>query len=205
LSKPSLLLLLAVPAMLALSRPIAPAQAAETAPPPPHSGAAQAVGRSPFRLDGSAAAAPTLGTASLTVDDQIHLGAASDLFKDGALFLWSDATGNPGLGTAALASNSTGQHNTAVGAGALTASTTGSNNTAIGDSAMGASLTATRNTAVGFDALEYNEYAQFNTAVGYQALRKATGTYVYGFTTYGDNTSTASWASRPPRSSSRRA
>ena len=144
--------------------------------------------------EASAATTPAFGSASLTVSDQIHLAAASDLFKNGVVFLWDDLEGNTALGREALASvTGFADRNTAVGRGALRSTTGagnplfGSFNTAIGDRALydntlGFVNTATgalalsnnstgyRNTATGAYALQSNTVGSYNTAVGNNAL-----------------------------------
>jgi hypothetical protein len=92
----------------------------------------------------TAASVPSLGSPSLTVDANVALGAASNLFKAGSVFLWDDTTGNTALGRLAL-SSATG---TAVG------------NTAIGREAL-------RDTVAGASAY----FGSYNTAVGNEALR----------------------------------
>ncbi len=115
--------------------------------------------------------APTLGDASLTVDQQLHLGSASDVFKDDLLFLWSDSDGNLGVGSRGLESNTLGIENTAVGADALRDNTTGSANTAVGEEALRDNTSGFSNTAVGENALKGNESGSENTAVGDGTLR----------------------------------
>lgn len=134
-------------------------------------------------------AAPTIGDAALSVDGDVHLDDASTLFKDGALFLWDDAS-NLALGRGALENTTTGGSNVAVGPGALRYGTTGSRNTAVGyqalnsDSNTGAYGLGFDNTAVGDRALYSNQASysydadagmdvfkgSFNTAIGSQAL-----------------------------------
>lgn len=151
-------------------------------------------------------AAPTLGSPSLSVDANIALGAASNMFKDGAVFLWDDTTGNLALGRLALAS-ATGtatrntavgrealryteagsgpgdlSENTAVGYFALRANTTGRHNTATGSGALQANTTGYLNTGIGVDALRSNTEGESNTAVGAEAL--------YSNVTGGQNTAT---------------
>lgn len=102
-------------------------------------------------------AAPST-TPSLVVDDEIHLGSDSDIFREGASFLWTDGTGSSTTGSLA------------VGLGALQAMT-GTNNTAVGHTALFANTTGTNNSAFGEDALGYNEMGSFNSAFGEDALR----------------------------------
>lgn len=103
--------------------------------------------------------APILSaTPSLTVDDQVHLGAASDLFKAGSPFIWDDAS-NTGLGRKALVANTTGIGTTASGAYALYANTTGSYNVANGTFALKSNTEGEYNTAIGSYAMFYNDTA----------------------------------------------
>lgn len=126
----------------------------------------------------SASTSPVLGAGSLTVAGQIHLGAASDVFKEGDLFLWDDEDGhNTSLGRNALSSLSGGAHdNTALGFEALRSTAGdemhfyGSNNTAVGSAALRGNTNGVGNTATGFEALHTNTAGAFNTAVGFQAL-----------------------------------
>lgn len=111
-------------------------------------------------------------TPSVTVDDQIHLGASTSLFKDGAVFLWNDgAGGNTGLGYSSLSSTTTGTFNTAVGRTTLVRNIDGDKNTGIGDSALYFNL-GDGNTAVGSNGMYYNVDGSYNTAVGRGALYK---------------------------------
>jgi hypothetical protein len=147
----------------------------------------------------SAAATPTQAAASLTVANQIHLAAQSDLFKDDSVFLWDDSEGNTALGRNALASVSgTANHNTALGRGALRDTTGGmnpahgSNNTAVGDRALYSNYIGFFNTAVGSEALFSNFQGNGNTAVGGQALlSNTTGTFntASGWNALGSNES----------------
>jgi trimeric autotransporter adhesin len=128
----------------------------------------------------SAASTPTAGPASLSVTDQVHLGAASDLFKDGSVFLWDDDDGNTALGRNALASVSgDATNNTAFGRRALE-NTTGGDlfeghaNTAVGDLALLYNTTGDRNTASGAFALVSNTTGHNNTASGASALKDNT-------------------------------
>jgi Chaperone of endosialidase len=109
-----------------------------------------------------AAVAPTLSAnPSLTVDGQIHLAAASQIFKGSDLFLWSDATANDlALGEAALSSNSTGARNVALGSLSMESNTTGYDNVALGH-----------------EALRYATGSVGSVAIGKGALRNATGAY----------------------------
>jgi hypothetical protein len=149
----------------------------------------------------SAASAPSLGAASLAVSQQVHLGVASDVFKDGEVFLWDDQDGNTALGRTALSSvsgsaynntavgsgalqNTTGgetyfgSYNTAIGTQALQANTTGRNNTASGAFALVANTEGYSNTATGTSALIANTTGRDNTAMGFNALASnVTGQY----------------------------
>ena len=142
--------------------------------------------------------APTLGAASLTVDQQIHLGLDSSFFLGGELFLWGQTgvsgrqntalgggalgslsaspytNDNTAIGFRALAMHVQGYGNTAVGSGALinntrTAAYYGSRNTAVGTSSLYRS-TGNENVAVGTNAMRNNTTGRFNTAVGARAL-----------------------------------
>jgi hypothetical protein len=144
------------------------------------------------------ASVPSLGSPSLAVDANVALGAASNLFKDGSVFLWDDdTTGNTALGRLALfsaagnATNNTavgrealrntvwgffpdvwqGSDNTGIGSFALWSNTTGAGNTASGSDALFSSTTGSWNTASGNGALFFNTTGRGNTAIGYWALR----------------------------------
>jgi hypothetical protein len=132
----------------------------------------------------TAAAVPTLGSPSLTVDANVALGAASNLFKEGSVFLWDDTTGNTAVGRLALSSaTGTADHNTAVGREALrytvqgALSSYGSYNTAVGDRALRSNTTGELNTASGYRALGSNTTGSGNTASGYRALFSNTTGY----------------------------
>jgi hypothetical protein len=131
-----------------------------------------------------AAAAPTIGTPSLRVSANVALGAASNLFKDGEVFLWDDSAGNTALGRNALRSaTGTTRNNTAVGRDALRDATGdsgfyGSFNTALGRGALRYNTTGFFNTASGDRALFANDSGYHNTASGYRALAaNTTGSY----------------------------
>lgn len=124
-----------------------------------------------------AKAAPSKGSASLSLAGQVHLGPASDFFKDDGLFLWDDTTGNLSLGRNALSlvsGNATG--NTALGREALNVTGdgpdpwSGSDNTAVGNRAMINNTVGDSNTAVGASTLAANTTGYYNTAVGIVAL-----------------------------------
>jgi hypothetical protein len=85
----------------------------------------------------------------------------------------SDAAGNTGGGSGALANNTTGFNNTAYGAGALGANEDNFN-TASGAGALANNTTGSNNTASGFNALERNTTGSNNTASGTEALRQNT-------------------------------
>jgi len=122
----------------------------------------------------SALAPAASATPSLTVDDQIHLGESSDLFKGGSLLLWDDAIGNFGLGRSALSSNTTGVANTASGNRALFSNETGFRNTASGFRALFSNTVGRGNTATGFQTLVSNTDGTQNTGTGLEALHKNT-------------------------------
>lgn len=131
-----------------------------------------------------AEAAPSLGSASLGVDQQIHLGKASQIFKDGEIFLWDEVfslgpgaeSGNTALGRRALASNTLsapgqGASNTALGFEALKANSSGNSNTAVGVASLRENLSGESNVAVGQAAVASNTTGGNNTAIGVLALR----------------------------------
>jgi hypothetical protein len=137
------------------------------------------------------------------LDGQIHLAAASSVFKDGVLFLWNDSS-NTALGRRALGSNTTGANNTASGLGALLDNTTGSGNTATGAAALSYNADGSDNTATGRRALFSNTLGSDNTATGSFALystvsgreNTATGDYALYSTTGLYNTATGAHALR---------
>lgn len=119
--------------------------------------------------------APSTPDPSLTIDKDLGLGAASNIFKAGSTLLWDDAAGNLALGRSALTSNSIGGDNTAVGYRALYSNGTGESNVAVGTRALFNDPDGARNTAVGSHAA-YASYAGYsNTALGSDALRNSTG------------------------------
>lgn len=129
----------------------------------------------------SAASAPSLGTPSLNLSSHLALSAASNLFKDGAVFLWDDTTGNTAVGRQALASaTGTATRNTAMGRETLRYTDAGpepadgSENTALGDFALRQNSTGHHNTAAGFEALAANTTGFLNTATGSGALTNNT-------------------------------
>jgi hypothetical protein len=149
----------------------------------------------------SEGAAPTLGSASLTVSNQIHLGAASSFFVEDELFLWSDSAGNTSLGRDALSSaHGSSQGNTALGWKALQSTGTGANsvtaqfNVAVGFQALYKNTLGHRNTAVGTVAMKENLTGNLNVAIGVGALDDNTdGSYNHaiGWTALGSNTTGA--------------
>lgn len=149
------------------------------------------------------AAAPTLGSPSLTISDNLALGSASNVFKGGEPLLWNDTSGNTALGRRALHVASgdmlgntalgsaalehtvdggglhDGYWNTGVGANALALNRTGRGNTAVGgNSLIGnvplSSNTGDFNTAIGFEALFDNSSGSMNTVIGRSALANNT-------------------------------
>lgn len=163
--------------------------ARDTAPVPAFGGALSSptLGnrRSGSRVGGVETLAPSSSaTPSLVVEDQIHLGAASSIFQDGSVFLWNDGfdpanpfamvTSNTGLGSSALAANTTGWSNTASGSRALNSNTEGRLNTATGSGALSSNTTGILNTASGAFALFTNTMGSRNTASGYVALFNST-------------------------------
>ena len=141
----------------------------------------------------ASAASPTVGPASLSVSNQVHLGDASAFFKEGELFLWDDdggyspgAFGNTALGRNALSSVDYNDKNTAIGrdalreakrgqAGTYTYQSEGSGNTAVGYKVLSSGTSGSRNTAMGNYALQLNDDGFSNTAIGYDALRSNQG------------------------------
>ncbi len=121
------------------------------------------------------AAAPSLGTASMTLDEQLHLGTNSHIFKSSEVLLWDDSTiALTAFGRNALGLNTTGTDNTAVGYIALDSNTSGQGNTAVGSRAMIDNTTGSFNVAVGWLALEDNSTGSSNTALGIKALHSNT-------------------------------
>lgn len=84
---------------------------------------------------------------------------------------------NVAIGTAALASNTSGEHNIAMGYQALTANSTGLDNAAIGFYAMAANTTGQNNTAIGWRSLSSNLDGSDNTAIGNDSLTVAKSAY----------------------------
>lgn len=119
--------------------------------------------------------APVPGAGAIGLSGGINLSAASNLFKDGATFLWDD-TGlqNVAVGRNALSSVTTGSQNTALGEDALLANDVGGGNVAIGEDAMLMNLAGILNTTVGHQALAANTNGNFNTAIGETALASNT-------------------------------
>ena len=119
------------------------------------------------------APSPTLGAASLALDEQVHLGPASDVFRDGDLFLWTDSS-NLALGGRALESNTTGVFGTAFGESALLSNTSGGGNSAFGWSVLTGNTEGHSNSGFGFRALFSNETGIHNSAFGAGAMRFVT-------------------------------
>jgi hypothetical protein len=127
----------------------------------------------------SAAAAPSpFDDASLSVTENVRLGASSNVFKAGKVLLWDDADDNIALGRDALASNTSGTGNSAFGASALSSNTNGESNTTVGRNAALESISADYTVAVGAQALRSNTSGIGNVAVGADALRNL-GSYAY--------------------------
>jgi hypothetical protein len=122
-----------------------------------------------------AAGSPACGDGA--AGDSIALGQSALAANAGAL--------NTGVGWAALASNTTGQHNTADGASALQSNTTGSFNTALGSGALRSNVTNSYSVAVGVEALAATT-AGGNTAIGFWSLHE--NTLGDGNTALGGNT-----------------
>jgi hypothetical protein len=81
----------------------------------------------------------------------------------------NNRTGNTVLGTTALDSNTTGNHNIAIGLNANTANTTGIYNVAIGTDANAANIASEGNIAIGYNALKANVQNR-NIAIGLEAM-----------------------------------
>ena len=144
------------------------------------------------RAGAKTSSVPVLGTPSLTLDGNLSLGTASNLFKGGSALLWDDTTGNLALGHQALASNVNGYKNTVVGSQALYSNvggtgyegsvnavfgdqslfsdTTGYFNVAMGHQALYSNTTGARNVAIGLNAQHYGSAGNYDTAVGYRAM-----------------------------------
>jgi hypothetical protein len=128
----------------------------------------------------STASTPTLGPASLSVSQQVHLAPGSSVFKGGLVFLWDDADGNTALGRGAMSEVTDVSMNTAVGVNALRTSTvsglpsSGSRNSAFGYRALETNGTGMSNAAFGSFALSKNSGGEGNTAVGDNALSQST-------------------------------
>jgi hypothetical protein len=131
-------------------------------------------------------AAPAGVNPSLTVDGDVVLADAGNVFKGPDLFLWDDGGSlNLALGRQALISNTTGASNTALGSLALSTNTAGSRNTAVGANSLRNNVYENYNTAVGYQALYTSYDGRHNTAVGSYAL--ASNTYSNSNTAVGSN------------------
>ena len=144
-----------------------------------------------------AAAAPTLGDASLNLAGQLHVGADTAIFgyhgNATSLLFWSDTGGNQGFGPSALESNtglanfntavgqaalkknSDGDHNTAIGFASLFSNTIGTHNTGVGVNSLLSNIDGNYNTGAGVEALYANSTGDSNTAAGVRALYSSTG------------------------------
>ena len=99
----------------------------------------------------------------------------SALYKNGIGVTQSyEAIFNTGVGSKALANNTTGYQNTAIGFQALINSTTGGNNTALGSQALYGNTTGSVNTALGNKSLSSSNPGSFNTTAGYGAMQFST-------------------------------
>lgn len=137
----------------------------------------------------AAAPDPSTEGRSLSVESNIELGSAANLFKGGQVLLWTDGaspgTGNTALGEGALASNADGFANTAIGLNALTANTGGITNVAVGYHALEANTTGGSNTAIGAAALPAATTGAYNTVMGYgSGYNISTGMYNTGVGTW---------------------
>ena len=91
----------------------------------------------------------------------------------------ADASGiyNTGLGSYALATNTSGESNTAVGSVALNSNTTGGSNVAVGTAALLSNTTGSLNVAIGASSMISNTVGRENNAVGSGSLQYSTGSY----------------------------
>mgnify|MGYP000548150763 CR=1 FL=1 len=100
----------------------------------------------------------------------LFLGAKpNNLVKIGA----NSASNNVGVGTDALAANTSGSYNLGVGNGALYENTTGGYNIALGQEALSANKVGSNNTAIGRFALK-QATVNGNTAIGLESSRSNT-------------------------------
>ncbi len=107
---------------------------------------------------------------SVTVDRDLALGASSNIYKDGEIFLWDETGGgNLGVGRNALSAN-TGGANTGVGTNALKSNIYGDFNTAVGSGALYSNISGNWNTAGGWGALVWNQEGTSNSGFGARAL-----------------------------------
>ncbi len=125
----------------------------------------------------TAAPDPATEPRSLTLDSNLELGAAANIFKDGGLLLWTD-TSNTALGSGALSSLTTGTNNVAVGGDALRdLDQLGYANTAVGTLSLAALDSGFGNTAVGFRSLD-NTTGIRNIGIGlYAGSSLGSGSY----------------------------
>ncbi len=100
------------------------------------------------------------------------------------------ASANTGIGTRALAANTTGNGLVAVGQGALSFNTTGLSNTAVGSGSLLNNTTGQDNTAVGRLALSGNSTAGGNSAFGSNSLtiNSGSGNTAIGANSLSNNT-----------------
>jgi hypothetical protein len=97
--------------------------------------------------------------------------------RNGALFVHTTGTTNLFVGPGAGNLGTSGYgNNTGVGSQALAANTTGFHNSAFGEDALIANTSGAYNSAFGKDALRTNTTSNSNSAFGYAALRANTGT-----------------------------
>lgn len=137
---------------------------------------------------------PVLNNPSLSVESDVALADGSNVFKDGAPFLWDNSgSGNTGVGRFALSSITTGGGNTAVGWNALKYGTDGTDNTGVGYFSLIINDGGYENTGVGAWTLYYNTTGASNTAVGNRALFYNDG---YPYAPYYDGSSNAAIGSR---------
>ena len=97
-------------------------------------------------------------------------------------FTGSGTGGNVGVGSLALAANSTGASNTAVGYQALTANTMGNYNSGFGHQALASNVDGSSNEAFGYQTMVGNTSGNWNAAFGSLALKSnTTGNYNSAF------------------------
>jgi hypothetical protein len=96
--------------------------------------------------------------------------ALSNFFAGGAGNMTMTGDTDIGIGTGALASNTTGFWNVAIGTYALTNNIGGYRNVAIGRESLNSNTTGSQNTAIGSRAIYSNTTGNYNTANGFYSL-----------------------------------